>query len=76
MLVETTGLFGVYSRAGNHVVNVVYLARLLEDSAVPMLTSEATEVGLFGPEEIPWEELAFPSTHQVLQQWVALVSAK
>jgi ADP-ribose pyrophosphatase YjhB (NUDIX family) len=75
VLVETTGLFGVYSRAGNHVVNVVYLARLLEDSAVPMLTSEAIEVGLFGTDEIPWEELAFPSTHQVLQQWVALESA-
>ncbi|MEO5954014.1 MAG: NUDIX domain-containing protein, partial [Chloroflexia bacterium] len=68
--VEVTKLFGVYSRAGNHVVNVVYLARLLDADATPNLTSEATEVGLFGPDEIPWEELAFPSTHLVLHDWI------
>lgn len=69
--VEITGLFGLYSRAGNHVVNVVYLARLIDEENTPTLTSEATEVGLFGPGDIPWDELAFPSTHLVLNDWIA-----
>lgn len=68
--VQTTNLFGVYSRAGNHVVNVVYLARLANEENKPQLTSEATEIGLFGADDIPWDELAFPSTHIVLRQWV------
>lgn len=69
--IEIVGLFGIYSRAGNHVVNVVYLANVPEGD-VPSLTPEATELGLFAPDEIPWEELAFPSTHAVLAQWVEL----
>jgi ADP-ribose pyrophosphatase YjhB (NUDIX family) len=69
--VEVGPLFGVYSRAGSHVVNVVYLARLSGDPHTPSLTSEAIEVGLFAPDGIPWEELAFPSTHAVLRDWVA-----
>jgi ADP-ribose pyrophosphatase YjhB (NUDIX family) len=64
-------LFGVYSRAGSHVVNIVYLAQQVEESAVPVLTREALEIASFGPEELPWDELAFPSTELVLQDWVA-----
>ena len=67
--VEVTKLFGVYSRAGNHVVNVVYMARLLDPGSTPTLTSEATEVGLFGPDEIPWEELAFRTIARTLRNY-------
>jgi ADP-ribose pyrophosphatase YjhB (NUDIX family) len=66
-------LFGVYSRAGNHVVNVVYLARQVEESAVPVLTREALEIASFGPGDLPWDELAFPSTELVLQDWVSMM---
>jgi ADP-ribose pyrophosphatase YjhB (NUDIX family) len=69
--VAITRLFGVYSRAGSHVVNVVYLARLERDGDLPVLTPEALEVGCFAPEKIPWDELAFPSTTEVLENWVA-----
>ena len=76
--VEETGLqvaisrlFGVYSRAGSHVVNIVYLARQVEERAVPVLTREALEIASFGPDDLPWDELAFPSTELVLQDWVA-----
>jgi ADP-ribose pyrophosphatase YjhB (NUDIX family) len=69
--VEISRLFGVYSRAGSHVVNVVYVASLAEGASAPMLTTEAIEVGLFAPDEIPWDELAFPSTEAVLKDWVA-----
>jgi ADP-ribose pyrophosphatase YjhB (NUDIX family) len=65
-------LFGVYSRAGNHVVNVVYLANPLNVLDKPVLTREALEIASFYPDEIPWAELAFPSTTLVLQDWVAL----
>lgn len=66
-----TGLHGVYSRAGGHVVNIVYLASLAPDSPAPMLTDEAIEVGLFAPDDIPWSELAFPSTESALKDWIA-----
>ena len=68
--VEITGLFGVYSRAGSHVVNIVYMARADGKSSLPTLTPEAIEIGLFAPEDIPWDDLAFPSTHAVLKDWV------
>ena len=71
--VAVSRLFGLYSRAGSHVVNVVYLARQVEESAVPELSREALEIASFGPEEIPWDELAFPSTELVLQDWVSMV---
>ena len=72
--VEIARLFGVYSRAGSHVVNVVYLARLSGEHQAPILTAEAIEVGLFAPDTIPWTDLAFPSTHAVLRDWVELAS--
>jgi ADP-ribose pyrophosphatase YjhB (NUDIX family) len=71
--VIATRLFGVYSRAGSHVVNVVYLARLVNGANKPLLTKEALEIAQFGPDDIPWDELAFPSTTLVLQDWVAML---
>jgi ADP-ribose pyrophosphatase YjhB (NUDIX family) len=71
--VAISRLFGVYSRAGSHVVNVVYLARQLDERAVPVLTREALEIAGFAPDDLPWAELAFPSTELVLQDWVSLM---
>ncbi len=42
----------------------------------PQLSAEATEVRYFAPDEIPWDELAFRSTHDALTDWVASVSAR
>jgi len=66
--VEVTGLFGVYSRPGAPV-NLVYLARLVEGSSPPTTTDEALEVRALAPNEIPWDDLAFMSTHEVLHDW-------
>jgi ADP-ribose pyrophosphatase YjhB (NUDIX family) len=71
--VAVSRLFGLYSRAGSHVVNVVYLARQVDESATPGLSREALEIASFGPEDMPWDELAFPSTELVLQDWVTLM---
>lgn len=67
--VELDDLLGVYSRAGAPVV-IVYLAHLAPASPRPATSKEAIEVQPFLPGEIPWEELAFPSTIQALQDWV------
>ena len=64
------GLFGVYSTPGAPVVNIVYSASLLTTSIAPKSTSEALEVRAFLPGDIPWDELAFPSTRAVLLDWV------
>jgi 8-oxo-dGTP diphosphatase len=61
--IELGRLVGVYSRAEDRVVLIVFLARAL---GVPRTTPEATEVRSFPTAEIPWDELAFWSTRQAL----------
>jgi ADP-ribose pyrophosphatase YjhB (NUDIX family) len=57
-------LVGVYSRAAERVVLVVYSAHVVDS---PRTTPEAPEVRAFGPPEIPWRELAFWSTEAALR---------
>lgn len=68
--VELEGLLGIYSRPNAPVVNVVYIARLARPESVPHTTKEAVEVRAFAADELPWAQLAFPSTHSVLLDWV------
>lgn len=70
--VEIDRLLGVYSRPASQVVVIVYLAHFASLGSVPCLTTEALEVGSFGRNEIPWRDLAFPSTEQALRDWAAL----
>ena len=62
--VELERLVGVYSRAEDRVVLVVFAATALGE---PRTTEEATEVRAFAPDELPWDELAFWSTAQALR---------
>ena len=48
---------------------VVYLAAPGVDA--PSLSEEATEVRYFAPDEVPWHDLAFPTTADALTAWVA-----
>jgi ADP-ribose pyrophosphatase YjhB (NUDIX family) len=64
MAIELGPLVGVYSRAEDRVVLVVFRARALGPWR---LTPEATEVRAFAPDEIPWSELAFWSTELALR---------
>jgi len=66
--VALDALHGIYSYSGMPVVIVVYRARLVSGS--PSTGSEVQEVRLVAPEEIPWSDLAFPSTEHVLKDWV------
>jgi ADP-ribose pyrophosphatase YjhB (NUDIX family) len=62
--IELGALVGVYSRAQDRVVLVVFAARAL---GIARETDEATEVRAFAPQDLPWDELAFWSTTQALR---------
>jgi 8-oxo-dGTP diphosphatase len=62
--IELGPLVGVYSRAEDRVVLIVYRAVAL---GRPEATAEAVEVRAFAPSEIPWDELAFWSTGLALR---------
>lgn len=68
--VEITGLLNVYSRPIAHVVVIVYLARVT--GGEPRIQPETQEIAAFAPEAIPWDDLAFSTTHWALRDWLAL----
>ena len=67
--VEVGGLIGVYSRPHAGVVTVIYEATVVGGRPAP--AAETTEVRGFGPDEIPWDELAFTTVESALRDWVA-----
>lgn len=69
--VEVTRLLNVYSYPGYAVVVVVYLADVVGGQLQAM--DETLEVQTFSPAEIPWDDLAFPSTRDALQEYLALL---
>ena len=66
--IELTRLVGVYSRPEDRVVLIVFAATTTQD---PQITDEAPEVHAFRPDDIPWQELAFWSTTNALQDFLA-----
>jgi len=69
LLVEVGPLIGVYSRPSAGVVTVIYEAQVV--GGTPEVGAETIEVRGFGPDEIPWDELAFSTTRSALRDWVA-----
>jgi ADP-ribose pyrophosphatase YjhB (NUDIX family) len=65
--IELGDLVGVYSRAQDRIVVVVYSARALGE---PSPTEEALEVRSFVPSEIPWDDLAFWSDERALRDFL------
>lgn len=66
--VEIRHLVGVYSRAEDRTVVVVYAAHA---QGIPTPTEEALEIRAFAPNEIPWQELAFWSDGRALRDYLA-----
>jgi len=66
--IRLDGLLGVYSFSTSPSAIIVYLASVL--AGEPRSGPEAQEVRWVGPDEIPWRELAFPSTGAALADWV------
>jgi ADP-ribose pyrophosphatase YjhB (NUDIX family) len=58
------GLLAIYDIPRISQVQLIYRARLLDEAVAP--GPESLEVGLFHWNEIPWDELAFPSVHWAL----------
>jgi ADP-ribose pyrophosphatase YjhB (NUDIX family) len=65
--IEIDRLLAVYSIPRLSQVQLIYRARLLDPEVKP--GPESAEVGLFRWEEIPWEEMAFPSARWALRQF-------
>jgi len=66
--VELTGLLNVYSYPAAPVI-IVYRARVTGGELTTCSENDALE--WLEPAEIPWKELAFPSTRDALREWVA-----
>ena len=69
LTVELGGLVGVYSYANAPVVIVVYRARVLGGALT--LCHENDRLEWVTPAEVPWEELAFPSTVPAMRDFLA-----
>jgi ADP-ribose pyrophosphatase YjhB (NUDIX family) len=57
-------LLAIYDITRLSQVQLIYRARLVDDAIAP--GPESLEVALFGWEEIPWEDIAFPSVRWAL----------
>lgn len=73
--VELRGLLGVYTRRDVGIVVVIYRG-LVPGNATPRPGAEALELRWFEADDIPWEELAFPTTVHALRDWVARHAAE
>jgi ADP-ribose pyrophosphatase YjhB (NUDIX family) len=69
LLVEVGRLVGAYSRPHAGVVTLIYEASVVGGEPLP--GAETSEVRIFGPDEIPWDDLAFSTTASALRDWIA-----
>jgi ADP-ribose pyrophosphatase YjhB (NUDIX family) len=67
--IEVGRLIGAYSRPHVGVVTLIYEATVVGGRPLPGV--ETIEVRDFGPDEIPWAELAFTTAESALRDWVA-----
>lgn len=67
--VEVGRLIGVYSRPHVGVVTIIYEASVVGGRPAP--AAETSDVRDFGPDDIPWEDLAFTTVESALRDWVA-----
>jgi len=67
--VSITGLLLIANVLQAHQIHVFFRARLVDGAfgAGP----ESLESRLVRPEEIPWDDLAFPSSREALKAWLA-----
>lgn len=66
--VHLTGLVNVYTYPGAPVI-IVYSARVVGGTLTGCDENDRLE--WMAPGEIPWDQLAFPSTREALREWVA-----
>ncbi|HEX5039293.1 MAG TPA: NUDIX hydrolase [Candidatus Limnocylindria bacterium] len=69
LLVQVGRLIGVYSRPEAGIVTMAFEATVVGGRPEP--AAETSEVRAFGPDEIPWDEIAFTTAESALRDWVA-----
>lgn len=69
--IKLDSLLNVYSYANSGIILVVYSATVIGGTAG--ITPESQEVRTFRIEDIPWDDLAFPSTRDALRDYVDLI---
>ncbi|MDB5399926.1 MAG: hydrolase [Rhodopila sp.] len=69
-VIAIEGILGVFSIARIGQVQVIFRARF-RDPGPPVFGAgpESLDVRLFNPDEIPWDDIAFPSVHWALDAW-------
>jgi ADP-ribose pyrophosphatase YjhB (NUDIX family) len=67
--VRIDGLVNIYSYAGRAPVVIVYACSVIGGELCA--DEECLEAALFEPSNIPWDELAFRSTHEALRDYLA-----
>jgi ADP-ribose pyrophosphatase YjhB (NUDIX family) len=63
LVVATRELLGVFAAPGSPVIVIYYDCEVLSGGP-PRPLSECSEIGLFAPDEVPWDQLAFPSVNE------------
>ena len=71
LLVETGRIVGLYTRPEAAIVVIAFEARIVGGAVTR--TPEALEVRPFGPDAIPWPEIAFRTSEWALRDWVRRV---
>ncbi len=66
--VRLTRLLGVYSSPGNPVILIAYAGEVTGGSV--QVDEEGLDARTFAPADIPWDALAFPSTSQVIRDYL------
>ncbi len=72
--VEILDLLGAFSFHDSEVVVVTYAARTI--AGEPKVGDESLEVRTFDPQQLPWDELAFPSTRLALKEYLRTMDAR
>ena len=67
--IRLEGLINIYSYSGNSPIIVVYAASVIGGTLCG--DEECLETRLFEADTIPWNELAFRSTHEALRDYLA-----
>ena len=63
--IRLDGLIGIYAYPGAVPIVIVYAASVIGGRLEA--ADESLDAGWFDPSAIPWDELAFPSTHDALR---------
>ena len=75
--IEIDGILGIFSISRIGQVQVMFRARLAAQADSPLfgVGEESLEVALFAWDQIPWNELAFPTVRWALDAWKAVGGA-